>query len=75
MTPRVIACRGAWPGPAIVHPDMTADGDIAAAAARAVEAGAVLADFQPDPRWRVPLDPAGHSFCITSVAPARRPPG
>jgi catechol 2,3-dioxygenase-like lactoylglutathione lyase family enzyme len=64
-----------WPGSAIVHLDMTADGDIAAAAARAVEAGAVLADFQPDPRWSVLLDPAGHPFCITSVAPARRPPG
>jgi catechol 2,3-dioxygenase-like lactoylglutathione lyase family enzyme len=64
-----------WPGPAIVHLDMTAGGDIAAAVARAVEAGAVLADFQPDSRWHVLLDPAGHPFCITSVTPAKRPPG
>lgn len=36
---------------------------------RAVALGARLADPQPDPRWRVLLDPAGHPFCITTVAP------
>ena len=58
----------AWPGSSVVHLDLTA-GDGVAAAARAVEAGAVLAEYQPDPRWRVLLDPAGHPFCITTIAP------
>ena len=37
--------------------------------ARAVAAGAKEADFQPDHRFRVLLDPAGHPFCITTVVP------
>ncbi|RZI55165.1 MAG: VOC family protein, partial [Zymomonas sp.] len=32
----------------------------------AVECGATEAEEQPDPRWRVLLDPAGHPFCITT---------
>ena len=59
----------AWPGSSVVHLDLTAGDGVAAAAARAVEAGAVLAEYQPDPRWRVLLDPAGHPFCITTIAP------
>ncbi len=59
----------AWPGSSVVHLDLTAGDGVAATAARAVEAGAVLAEYQPDPRWRVLLDPAGHPFCITTIAP------
>jgi hypothetical protein len=59
----------AWPGSSVVHLDLTAGDGVAAAATRAVEAGAVLAEHQPDPRWRVLLDPAGHPFCITTIAP------
>jgi hypothetical protein len=55
----------------VVHLDLTpsADTDLARAAGRAVDAGAVRADHQPDPRWLVLLDPAGHPFCITTVTP------
>ena len=60
----------AWPGSSVVHLDLTAGDGVAAAAARAVEAGAVLAEYQPDPRWRILLDPAGHPFCITTIAPS-----
>lgn len=35
----------------------------------ALALGARLADPQPDRRWRVLLDPAGHPFCITTVVP------
>ena len=57
----------AWPGTSIVHLDLTAD-DLDAAATRAVELGAVSPE-QPDPRWRVLLDPAGHPFCLTPFTP------
>lgn len=63
----------AWPGSSVVHLDLTAGGNPGAAAARAVSAGAVLADYQPDPRWRVLLDPAGHPFCITTMTPPDHP--
>lgn len=56
-----------WPGTSIVHLDLTAD-DIDAAAERAVELGATRPE-QPDPRWRVLLDPAGHPFCLTPFTP------
>ncbi|MBA2639125.1 MAG: VOC family protein [Nocardioidaceae bacterium] len=56
-----------WPGTSIVHLDLTA-GDVDAAAERAVALGATLPE-QPDPRWRVLLDPAGHPFCLTPFAP------
>lgn len=56
-----------WPGTSIVHLDLTAD-DLGAAEERAVALGARLAE-QPDPRWRVLLDPAGHPFCLTPFTP------
>jgi catechol 2,3-dioxygenase-like lactoylglutathione lyase family enzyme len=56
-----------WPGTSIVHLDLTAD-DLGAAAERAVALGATLPE-QPDPRWRVLLDPAGHPFCLTPFTP------
>jgi hypothetical protein len=59
-----------WPGSPIVHLDLTADPvHLDDLAARAVGLGATLATTQPDPRWRVLLDPAGHPFCITPFAP------
>lgn len=59
--------RPRWPGAAIVHLDLTAD-DLDAAAERAVALGATVPE-QPDPRWRVLLDPAGHPFCLTPFTP------
>ncbi|MGC5028352.1 VOC family protein [Micromonospora sp. DT229] len=56
-----------WPGTAIVHLDFTAD-DLRMAEERAVALGATLPE-QPDPRWRVLLDPAGHPFCLTPFTP------
>ena len=56
-----------WPGTAIVHLDLTAD-DLGAAGERALALGATLPE-QPDPRWRVLLDPAGHPFCLTPFTP------
>ena len=38
--------------------------DLDAAVAWAIEAGAVLASFQPQQHVRVMLDPAGHPFCL-----------
>jgi catechol 2,3-dioxygenase-like lactoylglutathione lyase family enzyme len=38
--------------------------DMDAAVAWAVEAGAVLAEYQPQEDVRVLLDPAGHPFCL-----------
>ena len=59
----------AWPGASIVHLDLTAGEALDEPVARALALGARLADPQPDPRWRVLLDPAGHPFCITPFAP------
>jgi len=39
-------------------------GDLEAAVAEAVAAGATLADHQPSDNVRVLLDPAGHPFCL-----------
>jgi hypothetical protein len=58
-----------WPGSSVVHLDLTASEDVEDAAARAVAAGAIRVEHQPDPRWRILLDPAGHPFCITTVTP------
>jgi hypothetical protein len=58
-----------WPGSSIVHLDLTAGDGLDEPVARAVALGARPADHQPDPRWTVLLDPAGHPFCITTVAP------
>ena len=53
----------------IVHFEIKVD-DVAAAASRAVSAGAWVADHQPENRdpskLRVMLDPAGHPFCLWS---------
>ncbi|HEY8473424.1 MAG TPA: VOC family protein [Natronosporangium sp.] len=38
--------------------------DLDAAVAWALERGARLADFQPQPDVRVMIDPAGHPFCL-----------
>lgn len=46
-----------------MHLDIEVD-DLAAAGARAIEAGATLAEFQPQEHVRVYLDPAGHPFCL-----------
>ena len=63
-----------WPGSPLVHLDLTGGADLDragldGAVARAIAAGAKEADFQPDHRFRVLLDPAGHPFCITTVVP------
>lgn len=46
-----------------LHLDFEVD-DLEAATAHALEAGAVLAEFQPQEHVRVLLDPAGHPFCL-----------
>jgi hypothetical protein len=46
-----------------MHLDIEVD-DLEAAAAHAEEAGATLAEFQPQSHVRVYLDPAGHPFCL-----------
>lgn len=38
--------------------------DLDAAQAWAIDAGATLADYQPQEHVRVMLDPAGHPFCL-----------
>jgi hypothetical protein len=61
-----------WPGSSVVHLDLAAGEDVESAVACALGAGAVQPDLrpaQPDPRWRVLLDPAGHPFCITTMTP------
>ncbi len=58
-----------WPGASIVHLDLTAGEHLGEPVKRAIGLGARLADPQPDPRWRVLLDPAGHPFCITTLVP------
>jgi catechol 2,3-dioxygenase-like lactoylglutathione lyase family enzyme len=47
----------------MLHLDIRVD-DLEAAGAFAVEAGATLADFQPQDDVRVFFDPAGHPFCL-----------
>lgn len=58
-----------WPGASILHLDLDAGSDLPAAVARAISLGATEAPLQPDPRWRVLLDPAGHPFCLTTLTP------
>jgi predicted enzyme related to lactoylglutathione lyase len=60
--------RPSWPAGSddqqmMVHLDFQVD-DLEVAGAHAVEAGAVLAEFQPQDDVRVYLDPAGHPFCL-----------
>jgi hypothetical protein len=45
------------------HLDIAVE-DLEAGVAWALAAGATLADFQPQERVRVMLDPAGHPFCL-----------
>jgi catechol 2,3-dioxygenase-like lactoylglutathione lyase family enzyme len=57
-----------WPGGPSdqqmqVHLDL-AVGDLDAAGALAEEAGAILAEYQPQDDVRVWIDPAGHPFCL-----------
>jgi hypothetical protein len=59
----------AWPGSPLVHLDLTAGDDLDGPVQRALDLGARRAPVQPDPRWTVLLDPAGHPFCITTLAP------
>lgn len=47
----------------MTHLDIEVD-DLDAAGAHAVDAGAVLAAYQPQDRVRVYLDPDGHPFCL-----------
>jgi catechol-2,3-dioxygenase len=56
-----------WPGTSNVHLDLTAE-DLGAVVEHAIALGATV-PAQPDPRWRVLLDPAGHPFCLTPFAP------
>lgn len=57
-----------WPGqpgqPLMMsHLDIVVD-DLEAASEHAVQVGARLADFQPEPDVLVHLDPDGHPFCL-----------
>ena len=61
--------RPEWPGASVVHLDLAATPDLETATAAAIEVGAQLVEAQPDPRWNVLLDPAGHPFCITTLTP------
>jgi catechol 2,3-dioxygenase-like lactoylglutathione lyase family enzyme len=60
--------RPVWPaGPddqaMMLHLDIGVE-DLAAACAHAADAGAVLAEHQPQDDVRVHLDPDGHPFCL-----------
>ncbi|MFJ9925562.1 VOC family protein [Streptomyces misionensis] len=60
-----------WPDPARekqAHIELGVD-DLAEAERRLLELGATKPEFQPgEGRWTVLLDPAGHPFCITTLA-------
>jgi hypothetical protein len=58
-----------WPGTSIVHLDLHGDVHVDRLEQRAIALGARPAQTQPDSRWRVLLDPAGHPFCITPFTP------
>ena len=64
-----------WPPTAgeqgmMMHLDIAVD-DLYEAVAWALEAGATLAEHQPQDQVRVLLDPAGHPFCLfLDVAPS-----
>jgi catechol 2,3-dioxygenase-like lactoylglutathione lyase family enzyme len=60
--------RPVWPSESgqpimMLHLDLEVD-DLDDATRYAVEAGAVVAEHQPQPDVRVMLDPAGHPFCL-----------
>lgn len=57
-----------WPGSPgqqqmMLHLEIRVD-DLDAGVERALQCGARLAEFQPQPDVRVCLDPAGHPFCL-----------
>jgi len=58
-----------WPNASVVHLDLSAGPGLDTSVAKAVSLGAVEVDPQPDSRWSVLLDPAGHPFCITTLTP------
>lgn len=59
-----------WPGTSIIHLDLSSnDIDLKRQTAFAIDCGATLAADQPDHRWVVMLDPAGHPFCLTPFTP------
>ncbi|MGI3780901.1 MAG: VOC family protein, partial [Janthinobacterium lividum] len=62
-------CPPEWPGASVVHLDLTAGEQLDEPVERAKALGATTVKSQPDPRWTVLLDPAGHPFCITTLAP------
>jgi predicted enzyme related to lactoylglutathione lyase len=60
--------RPTWPNAEgrqqmMMHLDLEV-GDLEASVARAVAEGASVAEFQPQEKVRVLLDPAGHPFCL-----------
>jgi catechol 2,3-dioxygenase-like lactoylglutathione lyase family enzyme len=60
--------RPVWPPKSgeqqmMMHLDIGVD-DLETGVKWAVDAGATLADFQPQEHVRVMLDPAGHPFCL-----------
>jgi catechol 2,3-dioxygenase-like lactoylglutathione lyase family enzyme len=60
--------RPAWPAERerqqmMLHLDIEVE-DLDAAVAHALDAGAMLAEFQPQEHVRVLTDPAGHPFCL-----------
>lgn len=60
--------RPVWPAEhgkqvATAHLDIRVQ-DLDSAVASAIEAGATLAEFQPQEDVRVLIDPAGHPFCL-----------
>jgi hypothetical protein len=63
--------RPTWPGTSIVHLDLTCEpAELPAFRRHAEQCGAVMAPYQPDGRWVVMLDPAGHPFCLTPFSVA-----
>ena len=60
-----------WPGASVLHLDLNGERDVDELVEHAVSVGASLATHQPDERWTVLLDPAGHPFCITPFSPDR----
>jgi catechol 2,3-dioxygenase-like lactoylglutathione lyase family enzyme len=53
----------------MMHLDIAVD-DLEAGVTWALQAGATLADYQPQEHVRVLLDPAGHPFCLFRPSPA-----
>ncbi len=64
-----------WPSTSIVHLDLAAGEHLTEPEQQAIALGARAAEPQPDPRWKVLLDPAGHPFCITTFAQPLEPLG